>query len=249
MTNETVRARIEALVITRPRAANAVAPELFRIAEASRLNEVKIASSAPSGCGDAIVDIAPARGPVERFTPREVIKTDAGNFRTVRTGWMGNDAIRRSDAFDVMEAQAARRARVRKRDHQPIFTQAQVNAGRAYSVLVERHAARGAKCSSVEATGGGAGGGSYVDRVVAEGRRLDAMRAAIGTDWAMTSRRAAPHGDRRRAIRVRTLVDLVCINGLTLSVVLDRFGWSRKTTHIGELRDQLCAALDRLHGL
>lgn len=218
-----------------------------QMAPAARVEVVKASGAAPVGVGEHIVPCAPARGPVERFTPREVVRTDAGNYRAVRTG--KTDALRRSDAFDVMEVQAARRAKSRNRAHGRLFTMAQVFAGREYASLAEKHSAVGVKCSSVEGMSRGSGGGSYMDAVVAEGRRLERMRAAIGGDWAKEPRRVAPHGDRRRAIRVRMLVDLVCIEGATISQVLDRFGWSRKTAHIDELRGHLCAALDRLHGL
>jgi hypothetical protein len=213
----------------------------------ARVEALKHSSAVPGNVGPEILQIAPARGTVERFTPREVVQTEAGNFRTVRTGMF--DAIRRGDAFDVMEQQAARRAKSRSRAHEPLFTVAQILAGREYGALAERHSAKGARCSSLDTSHRGSSGGSYMDAVVAEGRRLDKMEAAIGTGWAMEPRRASPHGDARRAIRVRKVVDLVCIEGKTLSQVLDRFGWSRKTTHLAELRGHLCAALDRLHGL
>lgn len=245
------QARIERMMISlRGPAANAVAPTFYRLAEVARCEAVKASGAVPAGCGfDGAIAPAPARGPVERFTPREVGITDAGNTRIVRTGHFGADAIRRADPFDVMEAQAARRARARSKPHVPLFTIAQILAGREYGSLAEKHSAAGARCSSLEASHRGSGGGSYIDALVAEGRRLDRMRAAIGDAWAMEPRRAAPNGDQRRAIRVRTLVDQVCIQGRTLSQVLDRFGWSRKTTHLAELRLHLCAALDRLHGL
>lgn len=227
-----------------------IQPDDWRsMSAAARVEVVKSSGLAPSGVGDRIVPCAPARGPVERFTPREVVRTDAGNFRTVRNGHCGFDAIRRADAFDVMEAQAARRSKARNKAHTPLFSVAQMLAGREYGALSEKHSAAGARCSSLEAAHRGSSGGSYIDALVAEGQRLQRMRAAIGDAWAMEPRRTAPNGDQRRAIRVRALVDLVCIEGKTLSQVLDRFGWSRKTTHIDELRQHLRAALDRLHGL
>lgn len=219
------------------------------MAPAARVELVKCSGAAPTGCGPDVVQVAPARGPVERFTPREVIKTEAGNFRAVRTGWRGHDAMRRADAFDVMQAQATRRARARSKEPRAIFTTAQVEAGRAYGHLAERHDARGARCSSVEGASRGTGGGSYIDAVVAEGQRLSRMRAAIGDGWAVEIKRVSPHGDRRRAIRVRTLVDMVCIEGKTLAHVLERFGWNRSVAYLEPLRVELCAALDRLHGL
>jgi hypothetical protein len=213
----------------------------------ARVEALKHSSAVPGNVGPEILQIAPARGTVERFTPREVVQTEAGNFRTVRTGMF--DAIRRGDAFDIMEQQAARRAKSRSRAHEPLFTVAQVLAGREYGALAEKHAAAGAQCSSLEASHRGSGGGSYIDALVAEGQRLDRMRAAIGDGWAMEPRRAAPHGDTRRAIRVRKLVDLVCIQGRTISDVLHRFGWQPNGRVRDELRLALCGALDRMHGL
>jgi hypothetical protein len=217
---------------------------------AARLEAVRLRGAVPAGCGfDGAIPTAPARGPVEVFSPREVMQTEAGNFRIVRTGYMGATALRRADAFDVMEAQAARQAKARNKDHRPLFTTAQVEAGRTYGHLAERHDARGARCSSIEAQSRGAGGGSYIDAVVAEGQRLERMRAAIGDGWAMTIQRTSPHGDVRRAIRARTLVDMVCIEGKTVAEVLERFGWNRSVKYLAPLRVELSAALDRLHGL
>jgi hypothetical protein len=244
------KSRIDAMLVPAVKSGNSVAPLMTRIAEVARCEAVKSLGAVPDGCGfDGAIPHAPARGPVEVFSPREVMRTEAGNFRIVRTGYMGATALRRADAFDVMEAQAARQAKARNKDHQPRFTTAQVEAGRTYGHLAERHDAIGARCSSMEGQSRGAGGGSYIDAVVAEGRRLERMRAAIGQAWAMEPKRTAPHADRRRAISVRTIVDMVCIEGRTLSDVLDRFGWSRKTTHVAEVRAHLCAALDRIHGL
>lgn len=226
------------------------APDDWRsLSPAARVEVVKSASAAPAGCGYEIVPVAPARGPVERFTPREVIQTEAGNYRTVRTGYAGHDAMRRADAFDVMEAQSARRAKARNRDHERLFSMAQVQAGRTYGHLAERHDARGARCSSMEGQSRGTSTGSYIDAVVAEGQRLKRMQAAIGDGWAVEIKRVGPHGDLRRAFRIRTVVDMVCIEGKTLAYVLERFGWNRSVKYLAPLRVELCGALDRLHGL
>lgn len=224
---------------------------VFRDAmERQSLAEVKASGARPPDCGDSIVDVAPARGPVRRFMPMEVARTENGNYRARKAGEFQRDgtqahAIQRVDAFDKMEAQAARRRKNRD-DTTPLFTRAQVAAGRTYSALFERHAAAGAKCSSLETMGGGSGGGSFIDAVLADGRRLDEMRHRIGAGHAVEPKRVAPHGDRRRAIRVIDLVHLVCVAGLTLSEVLERYGWAGNLRNRTELRKPLCAALDRI---
>lgn len=225
------------------------AEQWHQLTPEARVEVVKCSGLAPSGVGDEIVRIAPARGPVERFTPREVIRTEAGNFRTVRTGHCGRDALRRGDPFDVMEHNAAKGAKTRSGEGRALFTTAQVMAGRSYGALAERHAARGVRCSSLEQSHRGSSGGAYIDAQLAERERLNRMRAAIGDTWAISPRRVFPHSDERRAIKVRAVVDLVCIEGRTLSDVLRRFGWKVNGRHRDDLRAPLCEALDRLHGL
>ncbi len=55
---------------------------MSRIAEVARCEAVKSLGAVPAGCGfDGAIPHAPARGPVEVFYPREVVQTEAGNFR------------------------------------------------------------------------------------------------------------------------------------------------------------------------
>lgn len=208
---------------------------------------IEAGDTLPEGVGEAIVRHAPARGPVEVFEPREMAITEAGNLRERRSGWLGQKALRRADAFAVMQAQCARRW---KGDGAvpALFTAAQLHAGRTYGALVERHAAAGMRCSSVEASLGG-GGGCYIDALVAEADRLARMREAIGPGYALDPGAAAPHRDRRRPVRVRVLVDAVCVEDRTLSDVMAAHGWARKGQTRERLRTALCAALDRLYGL
>lgn len=243
-----VKARIEAQLIAggRGSAARTAFAGAMRASEQADLRRaVEGAVPLPDTVGEAIVRVAPARGPVEVYEPREMGITESGAIRERRAGWLGQAAVRRADAFDVMQAQAARRWRG-SGVAPALFTPAQLSAGRAYAALAERHASAGMRCASLEATHRGDGSGSFVDALLADARRLGAMREAIGSGWALEPCEAAPHRDRRRAIAVRTLVDAVCIEDRTLSDVLSRFGWSRNGKTRDRLRTALCAALDRV---
>ena len=213
--------------------------------EADRLAGIKAASRRPDGCGPEIVDCAPARGPVQRFQPREAVITPAGHVRVARAGFMGFDALRRADAFDVMQLQASRRSK----GAAPLFTVGQVAAGRDYAALYERCASAGVRCSSVESLGGGGGQGSFIDAVIRDSRRLAALDRAIGNAVVLSPRGAQAHADRgRRVIRAGDLVVGVCIKGQTVSQLLQSFGWSRSPGSRNKITGALCAALDRVQG-
>ena len=64
------KARIEAQLVHRARLAHRVTPVLHGEVERAALAEMKAASARPFGCGPEIVGVAPARGTVERFSPR-----------------------------------------------------------------------------------------------------------------------------------------------------------------------------------
>ncbi|MCB5199032.1 hypothetical protein LGQ03_07250 [Loktanella sp. TSTF-M6] len=223
-------------------------------AERQRIADIKAASARPFGAGPEIVDVAPARGTVERFTPRETVNR-GGRTVVQRSGWRGHDALRVSDAFDVMEAQAARRfaAEEKKRALKdpaskarmfvPPFSKAQLIAGRDYAALSERVASAGVRCSSVEALGAG-GQGSFIDAVIRDVRHLDAMLASIGDVVVLAPVRK---GRARRVIRARALVDQVCIANRTLSDVLLAAGWTSQQGSRDALRTGLCQALDRMY--
>lgn len=213
-------------------------------AEAARIAKMKDTSARPFGCGPAIVDVAPARGPVQRFQPREVVITSEGQVRVTRSGHMGHDALRRGDAFDLMMTQSRRR----KPDGAALFTVGQISMGRDYAALYERCAAAGVRCSSVEALGGG-GQGSFMDAVISDSRQLAALHRAIGSDVVLSPRDALAHSDRgRRVVRTRDVVDGVCISGLTLSQLLQSFGWQRSPSIRKKTMAALCSALDRMQG-
>lgn len=82
-----------------------VLTEKERVAEA--LARVKARSAVPAACGDEI-PLAPARGPMVEFTPREVVQTDTGGYRFQRSGYAGRNGARVADAFDLMTLQAKR---------------------------------------------------------------------------------------------------------------------------------------------
>lgn len=220
------------------------------LAEAIRCDDLRAQGARPDGVGDGVSPCAPARGPAMLFRPEEVVKTDAGNFRFRRMTQPGGHALRMADAFDVMEEQAARRAKSRNRDHAPLFTVSQIEAGRSFAAVYEFVAKGGVKCASLEGRAGGRGGHrEFMDVYAAACERHRRMIEAIGPGWAIEPKRAAPHGDRRRAIRSRVLVHMVCVQQLSLSDVLARFGWSRSQKVRDALRAALADSLDAIYGL
>lgn len=217
--------------------------------------EVLARGSVPAECGPDI-GVAPARGPVCVFTPLEVQKTASGNMRVAKSGHYdpqrGETAprrgLRRADAFDVMQARSDARARGRKVAPVALFTTAQIEAGRTYAALVESLSAAGCGLSQLERGGGSATAGVN-EAVIDKLDRLGAMRAAIGTGWAIARDRVDPGRDPRKPIRVRVLVDLVCIEAGTLTDVLRRHLWPNASRTQALLRESLAGALDRLYGL
>ncbi|OIQ42802.1 MAG: hypothetical protein BM560_01060 [Roseobacter sp. MedPE-SWde] len=61
--------------------------------EVARIAEIKARGCVPVECGPAI-PVAPGRGPMMRFTPREMRQTEGGGFVSVKTGEAGRDAAR-----------------------------------------------------------------------------------------------------------------------------------------------------------
>jgi len=208
-----------------------------------RVAAMKTAAT-PLPIASPVIIPAPARGLTMVVQMRETVATENGP-RVRRTTVDGFHPVQAADAFDKMELQARRR----KADGGPLFMAHQVEAGREYARLTERCAAEGMRCSSVEAGRGGVAGGQrdWIDGVIARSDHLGRFRAALGDGVALSPRGAQAHADRgRRVIRVRDLVDGVCIEGRTLSEVLDRNGWAAKTTSIATLRVVLIDALDRM---
>lgn len=217
--------------------ARALPPPLM--SEADRLAALKARAVAPERCGPEI-PVAPARGPMVAFAPLEMRRVEDG-YDLVHAGFRGRDAARAMDVWDVMARQARRAG-----GDEP-FTRVQVAAGRAYAALVERHAARGLRGVSVEtmAVGrGGQGGGGYSEAVLAEGLWLDAMVAAIGDGVALEVRRVSRRA--RGVLTVRALVDGLCLEGLTLTNLLQRAEWDTNGPTIETARGKVAEALDRM---
>ncbi|TMV83751.1 hypothetical protein FGG78_22390 [Thioclava sp. BHET1] len=226
-------------------------PAAFRaLPEARRLALIRAAGILPAD--HAPVPDAPARGPTIGFMPMKAYPKGESDWEYKPAGHNGRRALRMADAFDVMLAQAARGRRAAP------FTSGQIAMGRSYQQLVERHAAAGIKCSQLDSrVGGGASGGtgtgaSFMDAVLQDGRQIDLIRSRIGTGVALAVRRLRPStragGKARQAITDRQLVDLVCLEELTVSQALEACGWDCNGANAKALRAALCAALDRMAG-
>lgn len=244
--------------------------------EAARIAAIKARAQPPESVGPDII-AAPARGPMQVFIPREMVVTDAGNLVARRAGYLGRDGARVADAFDLMTVNALkahpkviaaarrdydRRAvypmpKGRKRrafvepSFVPPFTHGQVAAARDYAALTERCDASGVSCASLEAVGRGSGGGDREAAIFRDFDRLRSLHRRIGDGLAKEVRRHRPSitGGKRSAIRVRVLVDMVCLGNLTLDEVFDRHGWTQKNGSMrADLRAALCKALDRMQG-
>lgn len=228
-------------------------------------SSVLSAAAVPFECGSDIV-AAPARGGTKVFTPRAVTMTASGP-RSRPDGYAGRRAMQMADAFDVMTEQAQRRhaavvARAKREWEKgprgkefrapafvPPFTVGQVEIGREYASLVERCAASGVKCASLEVLRSAAsGGGDREAAIFRDFQRLRVLRHRIGGGLAKEVRRIRPGATTRRAIRALELVDRVCVGGQSLQQVLDGCGWSKDQKATEALRASLCSALDRMRG-
>jgi hypothetical protein len=148
-----------------------------------------------------------------------------------------------------MRAQSARKGK------RLALSDSQVGMARMYATLVADAAAGAVRCVSLE-SGGGGGGGSregFTDHRLDLSRRIDVLRGRIGSGSALAIRRVRPSkradgGTARRNIPDRALVDMVCIDGLTISDVLARYGWSVKGETVQAATQALADALDRMIG-
>jgi hypothetical protein len=210
------------------------------LTEADRMAHLKARAVAPESCGPDM-PVAPAKGKMLAVKPMAMQMGEDGPA-LVHTGWRGRDAARAMDVFDEMASQALRAG-----GGEP-FTRAQVAAGRAYGALVERHSARGLRGISVEtmmAGRGGQGGGGYLEALLKERARLDALQAVIGAGVALEVRRVSRRA--RGVVTVRALVDGLCLEGLTLAALLRRSGWcATDAATVQAARDAVAGALDRM---
>jgi len=209
--------------------------------EDQRLQFMLDAARAPESCGPEI-PVAPARGRILAYAPQAVRPTATG-YEVQHDGFRGRDAVRGADAFDVMMQQA------RRNGGADPFTPAQVEVGRTYAMLVERHSSVGLKCASVEAMarGGGSGAGSFMDAVLHEAEVIRRMVAAVGPGNALEVRRGA--GGQRRDILAMRLVDMVCLEGRSVTEVLKAHGWTVYGDTVVRARAALGQALDRMRSV
>jgi hypothetical protein len=214
-------------------------------AELARRAAVCQAGHVPPESSPHIVASAPARGFSVPYRQTELVDRADGTIIERDANYLGLAAIRCGDAFDAA-ADAARRNGAASP-----FTPGQIAIGRQYATLAERCACAGVRCSSGEAmTGGGAGGGSFIDAVLRDSANLAGFHRRIGDGVAMELRRVRPSasgGSTRRLIRDRVLVDLFCVAGLSLVAILEKHHWTLGPNK-ARLRLALCAALDRMQG-
>ncbi|MFD1913813.1 hypothetical protein [Halodurantibacterium flavum] len=227
---------------------------LARMMARARGDLIEDAEHLRDRCGPEIT-MPPARGRLVAFEPMELrasarVAMPGGfeDYELEHVGYRGRDAARQADAFDVMEDQARRAHRGAAAAFVAPFTPGQVAIARHYRALVERHDAGGMKCASLETVRRGDGrGGSFMDAFLAEGYDIDRLRARIGDGIAMPVRRQRA-GSARRAIPDRVLVDMVCLQDMTLSAVLARHGWPDRGENIIAARLALATALERMRG-
>jgi len=204
--------------------------------EDQRLQTMLDAARAPESCGPEI-PVAPARGRILAYAPQAVRPTATG-YEVQHDGFRGRDAARAADVFDVMLQQVARRG------GEAPFTPGQIEAGRTYAMLVERHSSVSLRCISIESQrGSGSAGGAFMDAVLAEGEVIRRMEAAIGMGMALEVQRET---GARRDIPIRRLVDMVCLEGKSVTAALRAFGWPVYGGVRGQAYAALGDALDRM---
>lgn len=176
------------------------------------------------------------------------------NFVVMPGGTRKRDGAhwRQAGPLSVMVEQARLRHDSKGRDDDAFaapFSPSQIAVSEDYRALVERHEAGLCKGSSFEAGRSGSGaGGLAIDTYIQEARWLDELRRRIGDGVTMQVRRHLDRDNARRAIPVRVLVDMVLVQGQTLTDVLSAHGWQAKGETRKMLRLELCAALDRMQG-
>jgi hypothetical protein len=212
-------------------------------AEKARLARILADATPPDSCGPEI-PVAPARGAARVFQPVVMVPGGKQGWKAEPAGYRGRNAVAAMDIFDDMARKAAAKGLPAP------FTSAQVTVARRYRLLVERHSAGGIRCSRLEQRTGSSGkGGEFMDAFVAEGDDIRRLRTRVGTGVAMQIRRIRPSARGtapRGIISDLALVDAVCLEELTLSAVLTRFGWVSDGKNREALRAALGAALDRM---
>lgn len=212
------------------------------VAEARRIEQLKQAATPPVDASPEII-AAPAAGPRTVFRPVETVITENGSVVRYTAG-RGFLPMRAQDAFDLTE-EARQRA---DKSLAPLFNARQVNAGRAYSELYARVAAHGSPRSCLNVSvGGGQGGRSEAQ--AAERTRLEKMIAARGQEIAMAVKRRSGPDDKRRNVRLHTMVDLFCLACWPVDRILKSYGWPCNGRYRAALILKLMQALDRMADL
>jgi hypothetical protein len=178
------------------------------------------------------------------FTPRRIEMTDAGP-RARRDGWLGRDAARVADAFDMAQAQSDR---ARGGAAVALFSERQIDTGRLYCDLVQICDSAGLSLSDMSGrSGGGKGSAAGVSEAVMDQlASLRRMRAAIPAGAAL---RPIKVDGAARIVTHQRLVDLFCLGGETLAQILARHHWNpRAPSARKRLHRALCAALDAMAG-
>lgn len=208
--------------------------------EAARIAAILAVSTPPEAL--AAAPVAPARGPM-RLVDNVVLRRGGMPHRD------GSRHGRRMDQLSIMcrhawERRAASGSEARFRAP---FDPGQIAMGLHYQALVERHAAAGVKCASVEvrAMASTGGGGDFMVAYLAETRELAMLKDRIGAGVALDVQRVR---GKAQPITARALVDAVCLHGLDLTAVLKRHGWGAKGQQRDALRLALANALDRMQG-
>jgi len=241
---------------------------LMQDEEAARIAEVKAMGHVPKEVGPMVPE-APARGPVRMFDATKLYPKGEADYEAKPAGWKGRKTLQRADVFDVMlhKAKAAHTRAVAKarnagkpEEEWPVFVPplsfGQMSMGRFYRDLTEKHTCAGVKCSSLESLSqsGGGTGGEFMDAVLRDRMRLDALHRRIGSGIAKEVRRIRPSETGSRAtIMDRRLVDMVCLEDQNISDVLRAHGWVKdgqaaQSKHIKALRVALSKALNRMMG-
>lgn len=218
------------------------------LSEVSRLDLVRDHGAVPVSCGDDIAP-SPARGPVRVFSATALYPKGADGWEAKPAGHLGRQTMQIADAFDRMRVQSRRAGATEDGPLGP----SQVAMGRHYATLAQRVAAGGLRSISLEtAAGGGGTPEGYTDHRLDLVRRLDRLRRRIGPGTAMEVRRIRPsrrgEGTARLGIPDLQLVDAVCLDDLTVSEVLKKYGWSDRGANIKAATRALAAALDRMIG-
>jgi len=117
-------------------------------------------------------------------------------------------------------------------------------AAAAYAGLVESQASVSGPLDYLEPSSGGSiSDGGAVSRTMISDRVAEARRA-IGYGFALRVEPGAGHG--RSSITVLGLVDLICVEGRSVTAVLKYHGWGKSARAQDVLRERLIGALDRL---